>query len=713
MNRIADQWRAAFEYLRVHFHRPALPGSVLSPLEESATLSLNPLQCPEVVAVAKAYGLTLEPARLSDDKNLLPFVLVYRGQLTLVTAVTGEHVTALMLGEREPDTEHRIALASLPRDGFVVFAPAMSDSRSESLMPRKQQHWLMQALWQARPWYRDLLFASLMVNLLALLVPLFTMNVYDRIVPNQAMDTLMVLASGVVIALVFDWLLRNARSEITDMAGRRIDVSVSGELYTKVLGMKLSQRPKSTGAFARQLQEVDSVREFLTSATLVALVDLPFTLMFLALIGWLGGPIVLVPLVALTVLVTAALIARPKLSRSIAESGRLSSQRQAQLIETLQMLPEVKQTNQESLMTRRWQQMVGELADQGIDSRGVSTRLSHLMVFTQYMVTVGLLIIGVGRISEGLLSMGGLIAITMLSGRASQSIGQIAVLLLRYTQTKTAVAGLDTIMALEQENQQHTFSELTFAGAIKTQDLSFSYPDQNEPALDNINLAIKPGERIAVLGPCGSGKSTLLSMLAGQYDASRGLLYYDDVERNRWPLAHIRQQMGWLPQSPQLNWGTVLENITRGQPVTDEESLRALIVSLGMDQFLAQLGNGLQSPVGEGGQALSGGQRQLIALARAMVVKPLWLMLDEPTNAMDDVMQQRVISTLEALSSHQGFIFATHRPRLLPLCHRVLVMEKGKIIVDQSREAFEKRSSIKQTSPVRRQVTVRSREAQP
>ena len=684
-----SEWQTAAAYLRAYFQLAEPDVSTLLALPNHSRLLPDN---PRISEWLNSQGLLLNRIEVHQvDNNLLPLLLIHNEQIAIIETLENGRVKFSYLANNsstDNQAEQWLQLAGIQQNLYSISANSVADRRSEELLPQQNVHWLRRALNQAKPWYRDVLLASLMINLIALLVPLFTMNVYDRVVPNQAIDTLWVMASGITIALIFDWLLRNARTRLTDIAGRQIDVDVSAQLYRKVLGMKLHQRPQSTGAFAKQLQDVDSIREFLTSATLVALVDLPFTLLFLILIVWLAGPLMLIPLIAMSILLLAAWQAHHKLSGAIQESGRLSAQRQAQLIETLQLLPELKQHNQESRQLRRWQQLVGQLADQGIRVREASSGLNHLMSFTQYMVTVALLLGGVYRISEGLLSMGGLIAIVMLSGRAAQSMNQLALLLLRFSQTRSAINGLDGIMALEQENQSHQFAELTFSGSIRLQDVQLTYPEQQRKALDQISLQFKPSERVALLGDCGSGKSTLLSLLAGQLEPQQGLLFYDDVERDRWPLSHLRDHIRWLAQQPLLSWGSVLDNITGGEAIQDETHLRELINQLGIGGFLANLSNGLQSPVGESGRELSGGQRQLIALARTMLHPAHWLLLDEPTSCMDETMQRRVIDSLHQLPSKQGFVIATHKVELLHICDRVLVMSQGKIIRDQSRAEF-------------------------
>jgi ATP-binding cassette subfamily B protein/ATP-binding cassette subfamily C protein/ATP-binding cassette subfamily C protein LapB len=706
MSRLA--WKSALELLRQRFHLPVNHNVDYGALQ---IVSLDDLDNESVVNCAKQLGLQLVASKFENDINLLPFIAVVDDQLVVITEINSDRCLGQYCLPDGSVESRSFDLETMPT--IVVFVQAVkgSDSRREELLAHKKQHWLKAAVLEAKPWYRDLLIASLFINVLALLVPLFTMNVYDRVVPNNAIDTLWVLATGVTVALLFDWFLRGARSRITDMAGRQIDISLSEKMFSKMIGMKLIQRPQSSGSFAKQIQEVDSIRDFLTSATMVALVDLPFSILFLTLIFWLAGPLVLVPFVALLLLVAMAFKVKAKMAESIQESGRLSSQRQAQLIESLQMLPEIKQLNQESKQVRKWHQLIGLLSDQTIKVRDASNQLSHFMQLTQNMVTVSLLRGGVYLIAEGKLSMGAMIAVIMLSGRASQALGQLAVLLVRYEQTQSAITGLNSIMALEQENQQHYFTELNFTGSIKLHQVTFSYPDQNNSALDNINVVLKPGERVAVLGASGSGKSTLLSMLAGQHEIKSGMVLFDDIERDQWPLSHLRSHIGFMTQSPVLAWGSVLENITASNAVVDEDKLRRILGQLGFEKMLQGLNNGLQSTVGELGRELSGGQRQLVCMARTMLSEPQWLLLDEPTSAMDDEMQSSVLATLRDLPLEQGFVIATHKPSLLNICDRVLVMSGSKIIVDQTKEEFVRSNQVRSTASNSRKVVITQRDS--
>lgn len=590
---------------------------------------------------------------------------------------------------------------------WLIAPQKVTDKRAELLASAPPQHWLLQAILEVKPWYRDLLLASLVINVLALVVPLFTMNVYDRVVPNQAFHTLWVLSAAVVVAVIFDWLLRKARSRLTDLAGREIDVKISSLLYAKVLGMQLENRPSSAGAFAKQIQEFDSVREFLTSATLNTAIDLPFSVLFLVLIFWLGGPMVLIPIAAVLVLIGLSFLLQQKLKGTIEESGRLSTQRQAMLIEQIQLLADTKQHNAEGQSQRRWEQTVAALSDWQNQSREYSNTLSYTVMNTQHLVTVGLIVAGVYRISEGLLSMGGLIAIVMLSGRAASAINQLSILLMRYQQTLTAIEGLETVMQMPQERHpQQSTAAKEFDGAIGLSHVNFNYPEKELAVLDDISLKVNAGERIGIVGPAGAGKSTLLAILAHQLRPSSGRIEFSGVEASQWPVSALREQCGWVGQQPLLMFGSILDNISFGLTTVNTQQLGHAIEASGISRFVDRLENGLETQVGELGLALSGGQRQSVALARALVREPKVLLLDEPTSAMDAQLEQQVLVGLKRQPASTGMIIASHRPALLQLCDRLIVLEGGRIVDDGpaaqilSRQAAPKKPRARRVSSV-------------
>ncbi|GIU20789.1 MULTISPECIES: type I secretion system permease/ATPase [unclassified Shewanella] len=578
------------------------------------------------------------------------------------------------------------------QDSWHVKRKMVTDARSEEHHFEVKRHWLLAAFDEVKPFYGSFLLGSLAINILALVTPLFTMNVYDRVVPNQAIDTLWVLATGACIAIVFDWLLKQARTRLADVAGKQVDIKMSNILFAKVLGMRLEHRPASAGAFAKQLQEFDSIRDFITSATLVTAVDLPFTLLFLALIAWLGGYMVLVPLACMLLLLIVSFVMQKKLMATIEHTSQLSTQRQAHLIETLNLLVETKQNNGEAKAQRIWDDTVNSLADWQNESRIASNTLNHSVMNSQQLVTIGLIISGVYQIHAGNLSMGGLIAIVMLSGRAANAINQISMLLLKFKQTQSAITAVSSILELPQEqvkaNQPST--AVGFNGAVSLRHASFTYPDQPLPAFTEVNLEIKPGEKIGLLGPAGAGKSSLLAIMAGQYQLSSGQLFYNRLEARQWSISDIRQQVGWMSQQPMLVFGTVLDNLLFGLKQVDENLLANTIVSSGIDKLMDRLGSGLDSQVGEFGRQLSGGQRQAIALGRVLLRQPKLLLLDEPTSAMDERSENQIIACLSQVSE-STLVIASHNPKLLSLCDRILVVDKGRIIQEQTPEEMRQR----------------------
>lgn len=644
----------------------------------------------------------------------LPILALLEKQTVVITAIDDKQVTVQYFAEDKSSVIPLVALLKELQQAWRISVDDVVDSRAEEFQKSTKTHWFKQALKQVSPWYRDLFIASLLINLLALVIPLFTMNVYDRVVPNAAFDSLWVLASGALIAVIFDWILKQARAHLTHMAGRQVDLSLSSQLFAKTLGMKLSQRPQSVGAFSKQIQEFDSVREFLTSATLVTLVDLPFTLLFLGLMAWLGGFMVYIPLAVMLLVVIVSLVVQPKIKIALEETGKLSTQRQAILIENLNTLVEIKQINGEGDAQRRWEQTVAALADWNISAKNISNVVSHLVSSSQQLVTIGLIITGVYQITAGNLSMGGLIAMVMLSGRSAGAINQVSGLLLRYQQARSSIQGLEGVMALEQENSASQIVEnQTFQGNITLEDVHFSYPDQEMQILTDINLQIKAGERIAIIGAAGAGKSTLLALLANQYQPTSGSMNYDSIDSKLWPASVIRAHTGWVSQQPTLFFGSVLENICAGNTAVQQDKLAQVLQHSGVARLANRFSAGLESPVGESGRYLSGGQRQAVALARALLRDVNLLLLDEPSSAMDQQTESDVINGLQKLDKNIGLIMVTHKPAMMALCSRVIVMDKGRIISDGTREsilqpqtnetAMKKRSRIKSINVTRRE----------
>ncbi|MGF1756046.1 type I secretion system permease/ATPase, partial [Vibrio makurazakiensis] len=485
MERDRDNWLACVEWLCGHFDVRCHSSKVTSglPLIEG---QLNELLFPRAIEKAGLELSHVKSAFLS--KCQFPVVGLSRDTLQPLIIMKDSSEQYLVINPEngvEKQTTLEELLETLSESIWQIGIKVKADARVqdfEKKVDNNSANWLWKVVREVKPWYRDLFVASFMINVLALVVPLFTMNVYDRVVPNQAFNTLWVLAAGVGIVVIFDWVLRESRSSVTDMAGRYIDNKLSAQLFSKVLGMKLENRPQSVGAFARQLQDFDSVKDFFTSISLVTLVDLPFTVLFLLLIGWLGGAMMLIPVAVMFVLLVLSLAMKGKVEQSFGETARLSTQRQAQLFDCLTTLPDIKQNNAEGAIQKRWEQTVSSLSQWQTQSRHYSNIVTHSIQSSQQIVTITLIIFGVYQIAAGVLSMGGLIAIVMLSGRAASSVNQLSLLMLRFQQTRSAVEGLNQIMDLPQEESEHQVIDRgSFEGGVSFSDVSFSYPDTQSP----------------------------------------------------------------------------------------------------------------------------------------------------------------------------------------------------------------------------------------
>lgn len=609
------------------------------------------------------------------NKMQFPALIVDKNNELYLINKHNETLQLLFTNAQEPTTELSNLSCQL---SWLISVHEVIDKRTTSIHS-KIPSWLKPVIDEVKPFYGSLLLGSFTVNLLAVVIPLFTMNVYDRVVPNAATDTLWVLALGAFLAIVFDWFLKQARTQLTDTAGQQIDLKVSSTLFSRVIGMRLEHRPESAGAYAKQVQDFDSVREFLTSATLVSAIDLPFTIMFLALIAWLGGLIVLIPITTMLLIVLIGAFLQGRLTHSVEEAAKLSTQRQAYLIEYLNQIVELKQSRSEQKAQRTWEQTMAQLSLWQNKSRHSANTLSHSVTTLQQVTTIGLIVAGVYLIQAGEVSMGALIAMVMISGRAGGAVSQIASLLLKYKQTESAIDSVKAVLELPQESQQSVLNNYSdISGDIRVKQLTFNYPEQQLAVLKNISLSIERGQKIGIYGVAGSGKSSLLALLAGQYEATRGQIFYDDIEIKQWSLKTIRRNTGWMAQTPQLFYGSLLENITVGAHNVDPNELARAIKMAGIHHFMERLESGLESQVGEFGRCLSGGQRQAVMLARALLQRPKLLLLDEPTSAMDEISERHIISSLKSIDD-TTMIIASHKAAVLSMCDKIVVLENGEL----------------------------------
>ena len=583
------------------------------------------------------------------------------------------------------DVRSRQQLLDAYAGSALLVRPApVFDERSADHGDLESGHWFWRTLRHLWPIYGEVLLAAFLVNVFALALPLFTMNVYNRVVPNRAVETLWVLAIGVVVIALFDLLMRSLRAYFLDVAGKKFDVALSARLFEQVMGLRMEARPRSVGAFANQLSEVESFREFITSATLTTVIDLPFALLFLAVIAWIGGPLVYVPLALMPIVILFGWRAQARLRVLVQQSMRQASQKHATLIETLTGFETLRSIGAAGPIQRRWEQVIGTMARLGMRSRLLSASVINVAGLAVQLSSIGILVYGVHRIIEGDLSVGGLIACVMLAGRALAPLAQVAGLLVRFDQSMAALRSVDQIMQLpvERPPERNFLNRPVLQGGIEFSNVSFSYPGQQIAALDNISLKIAPGERVAVIGRIGSGKSTLEKLILGLYEPTAGAVLLDGIDLRQIDPADVRRNVGYVPQDVTLFFGSLRDNIALAAPHADDEAVLRAAELAGVMSFVSRHPSGLEQQVGERGEGLSGGQRQAVAIARGLLLEPPLLIMDEPTNAMDNSSEEQFKNRLMPLLAGRTLLLVTHRASLLSLVGRVIVMDGGRIVAD-------------------------------
>ncbi|WP_442771202.1 type I secretion system permease/ATPase [Zoogloea ramigera] len=649
---------------------------------------LTPSLLPRAAARA---GLTARIVRkpLADiGPALLPAILLLHDRKACVLLERlpdgGARVRFPEAGESAHDLSAD-ALAAL-YTGLVCFVrPRFRfEARAPQVRALRANHWFWGTVAENWRLYRDTLFAALVVNLFALAIPMFSMTVYDRVVPNHAVETLWVLAVGAVLVLGFDFMLRTLRAYIVDSAGKRIDVQLSARIMEKVLGLRMDARPASVGSFAANLRAFEGVRDFIASATVTTLIDLPFVLLFLLVMAWISPWLLLPPAVGILLVLFATLVTQNKMHELTETTYRASAQRNATLVESLVGLETVKTLGAESQIQRQWERASLFIAQIGGRLKLLSAGTVNFAQFMQQLVNVAVIIVGVYELANNNMSMGGIIAASMLSGRAMAPLGQVAGLMMQYQNARTSLASVNTHMELpvERPDGANFVHRPSFKGDIEFKDVSFCYPGRDRAVLKKVSFRLQAGEKVGIIGRIGSGKTTIEKLVLGLYQPTEGAILIDGIDARQIDPAELRRAIGFVPQDVTLFYGTLKHNIAMGAPFADDSAILAAAELAGVQEFANTHPEGFDMPIGERGESLSGGQRQAVAIARALLNDPPVLLLDEPSSSMDHQSEEGLKQRLRGFASHKTVILVTHRTSLLDLVDRLIVLDQGQIVAD-------------------------------
>ena len=581
----------------------------------------------------------------------------------------------------------------LPADeaasGEIWVMPVTAAESGESGHPqRSASEWFATAIRRHRRIFLEAVFATFVVSVIGLGSSMYTMQVYDRVIPTKGFSTLWVLTVGVLVAIGLELLLKQVRAYSVDRACKAIDLELSSVFFGKALDIRMDARPRTVGTFASQIRHFESVRNFMTSSTLFLLADAPFALLFIGVIAMIAGPVALVPLATVPLAAMAGMFFRQPIERLTAAHMVESNRKNGLLIEAIDGIESVKAAAGEWKMLDRWRALTATIANSEVRLRNLSTLAGNLTQTVQQLSYVALVAAGVWAILEGKLTMGGLIACTIISGRALSPLAQIPNLIVQWKQARIALDALDGIMAMpsDREPERRLLVPEQCSGELKLEKVGFAYM-KDRAALEVAQLTFKPGERVAVIGSVGSGKSTLIKLLSGLFKPSAGTVYLDDIDMTHLAPEFVREHIGYLPQDVRLFQGTLRDNLTLGLPTpSDSQILRAAAMT-GLDQVIQNHPQGMELEIAEGGKGLSGGQRQLVGLTRLLLAQPKVMLLDEPTASMDGQLEARVMKHLfQEIAPHSLLVVVTHKLAVLPHVSRVVVVERGRVVLDGPRD---------------------------
>ena len=640
------------------------------------------------------FKTTLVARDLSAILELhLPVILLLaHGQSCILEAFNEDRSQVKVVYPGEEALEEWVEIDTLNEEylgyAFLLKKDVEREENPLFVHQHKKKHWFWDTLKLSWPIYRDVLLASLLVNLFVLASPLFTMNVYDRVIPNNATETLMVFAAGVITVFVLDSFLKYFRTRMLEIAAKKSDVIMSSIIFERVMDLKLALHPKSVGSFASNIRDFDAIRSFLTNATMSLLIDMPFAVLFLLVIYYIGGMIVIIPIVMMLLILFYALVIKKPLDKSIESTHEVSARKNGILIETLHNIETIKTQGMSSRIQWEWEESVGDMAQKSLYSRLLSASVPTVTGLLVQLNTVLIVIFGVYMIKDLELTMGGLIGIVILASRTVAPMGQVATLLTNYSDAKTAYDVINTItqQPMERLSDQHFIQRDTFRGKVEFKKVTFSYPETEVPALKEVSFVINPGEHVGIIGRIGSGKSTIEKLILKLYEPDEGSILVDNVDIAQIDPARLRKYIGYVSQDIALFRGTVKENILHRSPVASDEELLEVSRLSGVDDFVKRHPAGYNMPIGERGHGLSGGQRQSIGIARALISDAPLMLLDEPTNSLDQLSEAQLMKHLDKAFKDKTVILVTQKISLLKSTKRVIVMHEGRVYLDGKRD---------------------------
>ncbi len=684
----------------VPVHRFGMMGSTDSGLSVDALNRIERMKAWWRARFPSAEITELSLAQVQPDQFPLLWVSADEKQVRLVRGRSGR---GALITQNESGETYAVTVDEAQKGSLyqLTTAPALPGERGHQAMSATE--WFAFSLRRYRFVFFEGVAATFVLSTLGLVAAMYSMQVYDRVIPSKGYSTLWVLTIGVVISIILELIIKQVRAYMVDRACKLIDQELSAVFFGKALDIRLDARPGTVGTFASQIRQFESVRNFLTSSSLFIMADLPFALLFIGVIALLAGPVSLVPLVMVPVSILAGLAFRRSMEKLTAEHMEESNLKNGLLIEAIDGIESVKAANAEWKMLTRWRAMTAHLASNELKMRMMSSMSSNVTQSLQQISYVGMVAVGAYAINAGNLTMGSLIACSIISGRALTPVAQLSSLIVQWEHARLALKALNAIMAMpsDRDSQERLVVPEQCYGQLRMDKVGFAYA-KDAPTVDISALQIRPGERIAILGAVGSGKSTFIKLLSGLYKPMTGHLFLDDVDVTHLAPEYVRESIGYLPQDVRLFNGTLRDNLTLGLPMpSDSQILRAAAMT-GLDSAIQNHPKGLELTIAEGGRGLSGGQRQLVGLTRMLLACPKVLLLDEPTASMDGQLEIKVMRHLfQEMPKDAVIVVVTHKPALLPHVDRILVMDRGRIVLDGPREEVLTRLSQHTPTPTR------------